>query len=160
MRMTLLGAALVAAPSANAQPLLCEGRPGITEQTEAVAESWQVVLRNAFDTDGNAHQNLSAFLLVAVKRDGAEPCLAPYLVNSFAKSEDGNVTAQIVPTNRDYPVFFDRRVSVDPAMIIDWDLIKSDGGAHFGNLGARLSGSSLFFLDGILSDQTLPTDWQ
>ncbi|MCG3267279.1 hypothetical protein [Yoonia sp. I 8.24] len=155
-----LGAVIMTAPAAHAATDICPETAQRIVNPDAVRDSWQVVLRNAFSDDGQVHTGLEASILISVDRGGAAPCLADYLVKKFQLSPAGEVTAEIQPTNRDYPVFFFDRVTVEPTMIIDWNYTAPETALHFGNFRIRETPSVAQALGVKLSETLLPPGWE
>ncbi len=155
-----VGAAILAAPAAHAATDICSGTVHRIVSPDAVRDSWQVVMRNAFSGDGEGYPGLEASVLISVERDGAAPCLADYLVKKFQLSAAGELTAEIQPTNRDYPAFFFDRITIDPAMIIDWSYATSQTAPRYGNFAMRKDGNSAAALGYDLSQTPLPSNWQ
>ncbi len=134
----IIGAAIAAAPAAMAD----EGvpfcwLPRAAPQSEEVAASWPRVVKNAFDPDGTASGKLSITMLISITRADASLCLAPYLIEDLVRSADGEIAGKIVPTNKDYPVFFYDEIAVDPQMVIDWQYVPDGYTVRFGNFATR-----------------------
>jgi hypothetical protein len=155
-----LGAAILAAPTAHAATAVCTGTAHRIVSPDAVRDSWQVVLRNAFSDDGQGHPGLEASVLISVDRGGSAPCFADYLIKNFQLSAAGEVIAEIQPTNRDYPVFFFDRITIDPTMIIDWRYMESETTLQYGNFAMRENRDPALMFGYDLSQNPLPPGWK
>jgi hypothetical protein len=141
---------------------VCASLPATEAQTAAVRDSWPVVLRNAFDADGSGHEHLSLTVLIPISRSDAPPCLASYLISNLHLSPDETIIGDVIPTSRDYPVFFYEQVTVDPALIIDWRYVPPGGDLAFGGYRTRalLANPTDVDLAGLgLQPSVKPSDW-
>lgn len=141
---------------------LCDNMERAPEIISDVRESWPLVERNAFDPDGNGHPNLSINLLIEVSRDNSAPCHATYLLQELKRSPNGVIRGTIVPTNRDYPAFFFKEITVDPMLIVDWHFELDSGGPHYGDYQRRhlSKNTNNSGLTGMLSPMPVPPNWR
>lgn len=148
---------------AGDDPPICDGISRPSAPIEGVTQSWPLVERNAFAADGSGAEYLSVTLLIAVSRGDGPPCLAPYYVEKLEKSAEGELSGSIVPTSMDNPVFFDRIVVIDPAMIVDWYYAPTFDALRFGHFQTRQQLGQVnadVLIDAKLSPDPVPPTWQ
>ncbi|MDX8351284.1 hypothetical protein [Cognatiyoonia sp. IB215182] len=125
-----------------------------------VAQTWPLVVRNAFRESGAAHPTLSISLLITVEQGDSPSCVAVYLVEDLVRSSDGVITGRIVPTNRDYSVFFNEKTVVEPRMIVDWRYAEDINGPRYGDFLARSITDKTQLEASGLSANPVPPHWK
>lgn len=160
--LVALAVALMIGGTAQAEDTVpsCRGiRP--TDIQPAAQDTWPIVARNAFAADGAAPRLLTVTLLVPVVRGDHPPCLAAYLVDSLTRDGNGVMHGRSVPTSMDTPALFYEPLTVDPAMIADWDYRDDPLGLMYGDFRRRsqIEDDPELMKRARLAETALPPEW-